>query len=94
MLLMITRFSVPIGLPSGARMRLPNRMKMGALMMSRIEMLVTVMSSSMAPSTVSSASPWHPSNTQFEMVMLRKPPSDSVPNLMRPVPPPCGANLL
>jgi len=76
MLLMMTRFRVPMGLPSGARMRSPNRRKMGALMMSRIEMLVTVMSSRMAPSTVSSARPWQPSNTQFEMVILRKPPSD------------------
>ena len=81
---MITRFSVPTGVPCGARMRLPSRMKIGALTMSRIEMLVMVTSSSSAPSTDSSASPWQPSKTQLEIVMLRKPPFDSVPNLMRP----------
>ena len=40
----------------------------------------------MAPSTVSSAKPRQPSNTQLEMVMFLKPPLDSVPHLMRPVP--------
>ena len=49
-------------------------------------MLVMAMSSSRAPSTVSSARPWQPSKTQLETVMFLKPPFDSVPNLMRPVP--------
>ena len=84
---MITRRNVPTATPSGPRMRLPRRRKIGALMMSRIEMLVTVTSSRIAPSTDSSANPWQPSKTQLEMVMLRNPPFDSVPNLMRPV---CG----
>ena len=47
-----------------------------------------VMSSKMAPSTVSSAKPWHFSKTQFDIVMFLNPPFDSVPNLMRPVPQP------
>ena len=58
---------------------------MGAVMMSRMVMLVMLMSSSNAPSTDSSASPWQPSKTQLEIAMLRKPPFDSVPHLMRPV---------
>src|SRR5579883_642667 len=57
----------------------------GALVISRIVILDMATSSSRAPSTVSSARPWHPSNTQLEIVILRKPPFDSVPNLMRPV---------
>ena len=60
---------------------------MGQEMMSRMVMLETVMSSSSAPSTVSRARPWQPSKTQLEMVMLMNPPLDSVPHLMRPVPP-------
>ena len=56
-------------------------------MMSRMVMLVIAMSSSSAPSTVSSARPWQPSKTQLETVMFLKPPFDSVPSLMRPVPP-------
>ena len=49
-------------------------------------MPVKVMSSTIAPSTDSSAKPWQLSKTQLEMVMFLKPPLDSVPSLMRPVP--------
>src|SRR5215469_10819375 len=48
-------------------------------------MLVMLTSSISAPSTLSIASPLHPSNTQFETVMFLNPPFDSVPNLIRPV---------
>ncbi len=53
--------------------------------MLRIAMLLKTMSSTMAPSAVSSAKPLQLSKTQFDMVMLRNPPFDSVPHLMRPV---------
>ena len=43
------------------------------------------MSSTSAPSSDSRANPWQLSKTQLEMAMLRKPPLDSVPSLMRPV---------
>ena len=56
--------------------------------MSRIVMFDIAMSSTMAPSAVSRAMPFEPSMTQFEIEMLRKPPLDSVPHLMRPL---CGA---
>ena len=86
-LLMRMRFRVPTLVVSlGPRRRAPRRMKIGPETRSRMVMLVMVMSSSSAPSTVSSAKPWQPSKTQFEMVMLMKPPLDSVPHLMRPVP--------
>ena len=85
MLLISTRRKAPTGTPSGPRMRAPRRRKIGAEVMSRMVMLVMVTSSSSPPSTVSSASPWQPSNTQLEMVMFLNPPFDSVPNLMRPV---------
>src|ERR1039458_7515041 len=86
-LLMLTRLTVPIGVPSGARMRLPRRMKIGALDTSRMVMFETVTSSVCAPSTLSSASPREVSNTMLEMAILRKSPSDSVPILIRPVGP-------
>ena len=84
-LLRITRRITP-GLASrGPLIRVPRRKNSGALRMSRMVMPVKVMSSTIAPSSVSSAKPWQLSKTQLEMVMLRKPPFDSVPNLMRPV---------
>ena len=85
MLLISTRRSVPIAASFGPRIREPSRRNIGACVMSRIVMLLNVMSSTIAPSTVSSAKPRQLSKTQFEMVMLRKPPFDSVPHLMRPV---------
>src|ERR1700756_1914404 len=88
-LLIITRFSVPTGTPAGPRMRLPSRRNSGVLVQSRMVTPVKVISSSRAPSTLSSANPRHPSKTQFEMVMFLNPPFDSVPHLMRPV----GFNL-
>jgi hypothetical protein len=57
--------------------------------MSRIVMLLTVKSSSSAPSADSSASPCVPSKTQLEMAMLMNPPFDSVPHLIRPPPVAC-----
>ena len=47
--------------------------------------LFTVTSSMIPPSTLSIASPLQWSNTQLVMAIRRKPPLDSVPNLMRPV---------
>ena len=85
MLLMITRRMTPTGTPSGPRMRLPSRMKMGEFETSRMLMLVMVTSSSNPPSTDSRARPRQKSNTQLETVMFLNPPLDSVPNLMRPV---------
>ena len=58
---------------------------MGVLVQSRMVTPVKVISSSKAPSTLSSANPRQPSKTQFEIVMFLKPPFDSVPHLMRPV---------
>ena len=52
-----------------------------------IVMFEMTMSSSRAPSTVSNASPPQPSNKQLEIEILTNPPLDSVPHLMRPVPP-------
>ncbi len=75
----------PTATPSGPRIRAPSRIKIGAPYTSRIVMLVHVTSSITAPSTDSIASPQHPSNTQFEIVMFLNPPFDSVPNLIRPV---------
>jgi len=43
---------------------------MGQLLISRMVRLVTVISSSRAPSTVSSARPPQPSKTQLEMAIL------------------------
>ena len=59
-------------------------MKIGDEALSRIVMLLIVTSSRFAPSTVSSARPWLPSNVQLVIVMFLKPPLLSVPNLMRP----------
>src|SRR2546421_12616161 len=42
MLLMITRLKAPIGTPSGPRIRLPRRKKIGELVMSRMVMVVMV----------------------------------------------------
>lgn len=88
MLLTITRCKIPVFVDSaGPRSRLLNRMNIGAETMFRIVMFVIVTPSNSAPATVSSASPWHPSKMQFEIVMFLNPPFDSVPSLMRPV---CG----
>jgi len=84
---METRRSAPTGVPAGPRIRLASRRKIGAFDTSRIVTFDTVTSSSVAPSTVSSASPRERTNTTFEMVMLRNAPFDSVPSLMRPVGP-------
>ena len=65
----------------------PASRKSARLYTSRIVMFVQVTSSTIAPSTLSIASPLHPSNTQFETVMFLNPPFDSVPNLIRPVRP-------
>ena len=73
--------------PFGPRSRAPSLRKIGQLIMSRIVRFVTVKSSSSAPSTVSRHSPWQPSKTQFEIVTFLNPPFDSVPHLIRPVPP-------
>src|ERR1017187_5174421 len=81
---MFTRRMEPTGVPSGARIRLPSRRKMGALETSRMVMLDIAMSSICAPSTDSRARPRERSKTTLEMTMLRKSPSDSVPILMRP----------
>src|ERR1700731_2692557 len=79
------RFSVPTGTPDGPRIRRPRRKNIGVLAQSLIVTPVKVMSSRIAPSTVSNAKPRQPSNTQLEIVMFLKPPFDSVPHLMRPV---------
>ena len=86
-LLMLTRRIDPTAVPSGARIRLPSRMKIGALEISRIVIFEIAMSSMCAPSTDSSARPRDRSKTTFEIVIFRKSPSDSVPILMRPVGP-------
>src|SRR3954453_24216448 len=86
-LLMMTRRSVPTLVESsGPRRREPRRMKIGELPMSRMVMLVIATSSSNAPSTDSNASPRQYEKVQLEIVMFLKPPLDSVPNLIRPVP--------
>ncbi len=74
-------------MPAGPRARLPMRRKIDALQMLRIAMFVIVTFSIVPPSTVSSASPRLRSKTQLAIVMFLKPPSDSVPNLIRPVGP-------
>ena len=86
---MMIRFKVPTGTPAGPRMRLARRRNNGVLVQSRMVTPLKVISSSKAPSTLSSAKPRQPSKTQFEMVMFLNPPFDSVPHLMRPV----GATL-
>ena len=84
---MLTRRIDPTAVPSGARIRLPSRRKIGALEISRIVIFEIAMSSMCAPSTDSSARPRDRSKTTFEIVIFRKSPSDSVPILMRPVGP-------
>ncbi len=85
-LLMMMRFMLPTTVCGlGPRRRAPRRRKNGARTL-RMAMPVKVMSSTMAPSTDSSAKPWQLSKTQLEMVMFLKPPLVSVPSLMRPVP--------
>jgi hypothetical protein len=81
---MLTRRSLPIASPAGPRIRAPSRKKNG-IWTWRMVMLLIVTSSSSPPSTVSSASPRQYSKTMLEMAMLRNPPLDSVPNLIRPV---------
>src|ERR1035441_2359660 len=83
MLLRMTRRTFPGGTPSGSRILAPSRMKIGGPYTSRIVMFVHVTSSITAPSTDSIASPQHPSNTQFAIVMFLNPPFASVPNLIR-----------
>ena len=85
-LLMTMRFIVPTTVCGlGPRRRAPRRRKKGALTL-RMVMPVKVMSSTIAPSTDSSAKPRQLSKTQLEMVMFLNPPLVSVPSLMRPVP--------
>src|SRR6266545_2941555 len=90
--LMLTRRSAPTGTPAGPRIRAPSRMKIGIWQL-RMVMLLIVTSSSSPPSTVSSARPRQNSKTTLEMAMLRNPPLDSVPNLIRPVRPNVAAVL-
>lgn len=52
-----------------------------------------LMFSMMPPSTSSKANPLQLRKVQLAMVTLRKPPVDSVPNLIRPIPPRLGSNL-
>jgi len=85
--LMLIRRSFPISRSAGPRIRAPIRRKNGVFDTSRTVMLLIVMSSSSPPSTVSSARPRQRSKIMFEIAMLRKPPLDSVPNLIRPVGP-------
>src|SRR5579885_60220 len=68
----------------GFRLRRFRRRKSGASTISRIVLPVMLMSSSKAPSELSSEIPLHPSMTFPEIVMLRNPPLDSVPHLIRP----------
>ena len=79
------RFMVPMGVPSGLRIRAPRRRKIGALTIFLMVILLITMSSRWPPSTVSSASPRQCSKIQLVRTMLRKPPLLSVPSLMRPV---------
>lgn len=84
--LMLTRRRAPTGTPAGPRIRAPSRKKNGICTL-RMVMLLMVTSSSRPPSTVSRASPRQYSKMTLEIAMLRNPPLDSVPNLIRPVRP-------
>jgi hypothetical protein len=68
----------------GPRFRRFSRRNSGASAISRMEIFEIAISSVKAPSAASSAIPFDPSIAQFEIVIFRNPPFDSVPHLIRP----------
>src|SRR6185312_6259356 len=85
MLLTNIRFITPGVIPCGPRILDPSRKNKGECTTPRIVMLVIAMSSTCAPSTVSSAKPRQLSKMQLEIVIFLQPPLDSVPHLILPI---------
>src|SRR5438105_14046143 len=90
---MLTRRIVPTSAGFGRLSRFPSRKKNGDCETCRIVILLIVTSSSTPPSTLIHANPWQLTNTQFEIAILRNPPTDSVPSLIRPIGPEFATNL-